>query len=161
MVDAPRRIQLSRKKGFRLPENTVSVARTRRICGEGFGNPFRIGGWFKIGSPRNWLNSGLPDLSWCESLQPGEKGFTHIETRDQAVDFYRRLVAIHPPGNLESLRGKNLACWCPLDQPCHADVLLQLANAEQPANSAGRGQAEVAPLRKSSGGPSAKTAGSS
>jgi hypothetical protein len=27
------------------------------------------------------------------------------------------------------LRGKNLACWCPLDQPCHADVLLRLANS--------------------------------
>ena len=26
------------------------------------------------------------------------------------------------------LRGKNLACWCPLDQPCHADVLLDIAN---------------------------------
>jgi hypothetical protein len=26
------------------------------------------------------------------------------------------------------LRGKDLACWCPLDQPCHADVLLELAN---------------------------------
>ena len=30
----------------------------------------------------------------------------------------------------EELRGKNLACWCPLDQPCHADVLLELANRE-------------------------------
>jgi hypothetical protein len=28
------------------------------------------------------------------------------------------------------LRGKNLACWCPLNEPCHADVLLELANAE-------------------------------
>jgi hypothetical protein len=28
------------------------------------------------------------------------------------------------------LRGKNLACWCPLDKPCHADVLLELANKE-------------------------------
>jgi hypothetical protein len=26
------------------------------------------------------------------------------------------------------LRGKNLACWCPLDKPCHADVLLDMAN---------------------------------
>lgn len=26
------------------------------------------------------------------------------------------------------LAGKDLACWCPLDQPCHADVLLELAN---------------------------------
>lgn len=30
---------------------------------------------------------------------------------------------------LPSLRGKNLACWCALDKPCHADVLLELANA--------------------------------
>jgi len=28
------------------------------------------------------------------------------------------------------LAGKDLACWCPLDQPCHADVLLELANEE-------------------------------
>ncbi len=26
------------------------------------------------------------------------------------------------------LRGKDLACWCPLDAPCHADVLLEIAN---------------------------------
>lgn len=32
--------------------------------------------------------------------------------------------------DLAELRGKNLACWCPLDQPCHADVLLELANKE-------------------------------
>lgn len=30
---------------------------------------------------------------------------------------------------LEELRGKDLCCWCPLGQPCHADVLLVLANA--------------------------------
>ena len=30
----------------------------------------------------------------------------------------------------EELRGKDLACWCPLDAPCHADVLLELANAD-------------------------------
>lgn len=27
------------------------------------------------------------------------------------------------------LRGKDLVCWCPLDQPCHADLLLEIANA--------------------------------
>jgi hypothetical protein len=26
------------------------------------------------------------------------------------------------------LRGVNLVCWCPLDQPCHADVLIKIAN---------------------------------
>lgn len=29
---------------------------------------------------------------------------------------------------LAPLRGHDLACWCPLDKPCHADVLLRLAN---------------------------------
>ncbi|ETX26587.1 DUF4326 domain-containing protein [Roseivivax isoporae] len=29
---------------------------------------------------------------------------------------------------IRELRGKDLACWCPLDQPCHADVLLEIAN---------------------------------
>ena len=30
---------------------------------------------------------------------------------------------------VNELRGKNLACWCPLDAPCHADVLLKIANS--------------------------------
>jgi hypothetical protein len=28
--------------------------------------------------------------------------------------------------HLEELRGFDLACWCPLDQACHADVLIEL-----------------------------------
>jgi hypothetical protein len=35
----------------------------------------------------------------------------------------------------EQLRGKDLACWCPLNQPCHADVLLEIANAPEIANA--------------------------
>jgi hypothetical protein len=34
------------------------------------------------------------------------------------------------PLAIPSLRGRDLCCWCPLDQPCHADVLLKLANAD-------------------------------
>jgi hypothetical protein len=37
------------------------------------------------------------------------------------------------PKWLEPLRGKDLACFCPLDSPCHADILLELANAPQVA----------------------------
>jgi hypothetical protein len=33
--------------------------------------------------------------------------------------------------DIDELRGKNLACWCPLDQPCHADVLLELVNRKR------------------------------
>lgn len=38
----------------------------------------------------------------------------------------RRIALID---RLRELRGKDLACWCPLDKPCHADVLLEIANA--------------------------------
>jgi hypothetical protein len=31
---------------------------------------------------------------------------------------------------VNELKGRDLACWCPLDQPCHADVLLEVANAD-------------------------------
>ena len=53
------------------------------------------------------------------------------------VDAYRRWI--HRPGQAwilnmakKLLKGKDLACWCPLDQPCHADVLLEIANAAPP-----------------------------
>jgi len=48
------------------------------------------------------------------------------------VYAYRRnagMWALILPELIEPLRGKNLACWCRLDQPCHADVLLKIANA--------------------------------
>ena len=32
---------------------------------------------------------------------------------------------------LEPLKGKDLACWCPLDKPCHADFLLEIANERE------------------------------
>ncbi len=33
-----------------------------------------------------------------------------------------------PADYFDELRGHDLCCWCPADQPCHADVLLELAN---------------------------------
>jgi hypothetical protein len=55
----------------------------------------------------------------------------------ECVALYRPYAAEGLPGlgqgyDPKQLRGKNLACWCPLDQPCHADVLLELANAAKP-----------------------------
>lgn len=53
-----------------------------------------------------------------------------------AVRLYRGWVFnLRSAADIAELRGKNLACWCPLDQPCHADVLLELANM---ADEAGR-----------------------
>jgi hypothetical protein len=48
-----------------------------------------------------------------------------------AVQAYRMLVETEPNTIAEirdELKGKDLACWCPLDKPCHADVLLEIAN---------------------------------
>jgi hypothetical protein len=51
-------------------------------------------------------------------------------SRERAVKLYRLYVGKwfleDEPERLDPLRGHDLACWCPLDQPCHADVLLEL-----------------------------------
>ena len=46
--------------------------------------------------------------------------FVTLTERADKQDFIRQIRS--------ELRGKNLACWCPLDHPCHADVLLEIAN---------------------------------
>lgn len=97
MEQKPRRVQLSRRKGWRMPENTVSVARPTK-----WGNPYKV----------------------------GEDGITD---RQVAVyRFYLWLTQTVAGRELASearaeLRGKNLACWCPIGGPCHADVLLAAA----------------------------------
>jgi hypothetical protein len=71
---------------------------------------------------------------WGNPYRVGES-FTAAE----AVEAYREMTALLIKSRatfrdaLAGLRGKNLACWCPLNQPCHADVLLELANAPEPA----------------------------
>jgi hypothetical protein len=110
----PVRIQLSRTKGWRMPENTVKVDGSTK-----WGSPF---------FPTMLLASGSR-----RGLKQGEPiGATG------AVEAFRTLMATNmrkEPAKtvalLEQLRGKNLACWCKPGQPCHADVLLELANAER------------------------------
>ena len=114
----PIRIQRKRTKGFRLPPNTVCVDRTSR-----YGNPWRIG-------------SLLGDVP---AILVNRAGLSHLsaETRltaQMAVDIYRAYMVkmmaelddfrCHP----RHLKGQNVSCFCQLDQPCHGDVLLELAN---------------------------------
>lgn len=104
--EAPRRIQLSRRKGFRLPPNTLVVSRPGK-----FGNPIRVGAVARIEIDGSMLDAKV--------------------TRAIAKEFFREYfagVVRSEPRVLDFLRGKNLACWCALDQPCHVDVLLELAN---------------------------------
>ena len=101
----PVRIQRKRTKGWKMPPNTVYVGRPSF-----WGNPYAVG--------KPWRVSGAS---------------TYYVTEPQhAISLFReylnRLLEAQPAGIIHQLRGKNLACWCPLDQPCHADVLLEIAN---------------------------------
>ena len=92
----PHRVQLSRRKGWRIPERTIVVARPTR-----WGNPFRA---------------------------------STLEERKEAVAKYRAWLKTADGRQLaaearQTLRGHHLACWCSLDGPCHADVLLEMANS--------------------------------
>ena len=106
MSGRPVRVQLSRKKGWRMPPNTVKVDRTTR-----WGNPYKEG--VTPGNYASWFRADV--LKEMASERPAEDH-----------PWSRHLHAIGQ--NLHALKGCNLACWCPLDQPCHADVLLELAN---------------------------------
>lgn len=119
----PRRIQLRRTPGWRKPVGAVVVARPSR-----WGNPFRI--------ERDECDAPAGGLCW--TVTDGRIERVHIgtetEARETAVEFYE--LHTGPMGDHEldpaevraALAGRDLCCWCPLDQPCHADVLLAIAN---------------------------------
>ena len=65
---------------------------------------------------------------WGNPYALGER-YTSFE-RAMAVALYRvKLAQAKDNAAIQQLRGKDLVCWCPLDQPCHADVLLEWANS--------------------------------
>ncbi|MGD1894014.1 MAG: DUF4326 domain-containing protein [Cyclobacteriaceae bacterium] len=114
----PRRIQRKRTKGFRLadecknPNGYVICDRTSR-----FGNPIP------------WKE--LMDTMCIDSREAKRRSVIlfrrfllepTLAHRDLGYKFFRI------GNNLEKLRGKDLVCWCSLDEPCHCDVLLELAN---------------------------------
>jgi len=104
----PIRVQLSRREGWRKPNNTVVVARPTV-----WGNPFPIG---KLGR------------------EEAVRRFREMtqDPREMAAWLYPPISQIKT-----KLHGKNLACWCPLPEPgepdlCHAAILLEIANAPEP-----------------------------
>lgn len=110
------RVQLSRAKGWRMPPNTVRVARPGK-----WGNKFKVG-----------------DMAERFSK---EHVYEMFKVRDaaMAVACFEEWIGMHLAHHpeimrpaLDELRGKNLACWCGLGSPCHADVLLRLANSKPP-----------------------------
>lgn len=66
-----------------------------------------------VGRPSKWGNP----YDWNTSLNPVTEYELDIEEGKRSAKEIKR-----------EFKGKNLACWCPLDQPCHADILLKIAN---------------------------------
>lgn len=153
MSTESKRIQLRRTKGWRKPEGAIVVARPSK-----WGNPFPMhGDWIMwtavaMGGMANpagrrqaavalhqaWLtDTPVPHLTLRGTPTGGAIEFTsgQVVSIDDHVSSLAAWAAAgcEPPllpqrPDLEPLRGHDLACWCPLDQPCHADVLLELAN---------------------------------
>lgn len=114
----PVRLQLSRRKGFDLQALSratnglpaVNVARPGP-----WGNPFIVG---KHGTRVECVDLHKKLLA----------GYLCISLDHEVIDAqraHRKRVA----DNLSRLRGNNLACWC-RGEPCHADVLLEIANTK-------------------------------
>lgn len=138
-IASPQRIQLRRTKGWRKPEGAIVVAR-----------PSPWGNWFavrRMSDLRPNPNYQLVDRTAIIVARLDKRGtwtggafggFTdQIEAAAFAVDLYRRsleatFLDVDGPLNrdfyLRDLRGHDLACWCAIGAPCHADVLLDLAN---------------------------------
>lgn len=116
----PERIQLRRTKGWRKPEDAIVVARPSK-----WGNPFWHAQKFHGLDLALALYRNLAHGIWDPSLVRG----LPLSYYDDHQAWLRR-VGEHPiEAARRELTDHNLACWCPLDQPCHADVLLDIANA--------------------------------
>jgi hypothetical protein len=98
-----------------MPDNTVKVDRSTI-----YGNPFRVESGFSLAQAANQFRRWLAGDPLIVTNYP---------------DLEERRVKLLK--SLPRLRGRNLACWCPLPAPgepdrCHAAVLLELANSPEP-----------------------------
>ena len=128
----PKRIQRMRTKGWRMPAGAIYVGRPTR-----WGNPYvakqseRFAGMDGV-----WFVADGANNTWTPEVDDKKAAV------DLAVSIYRGNVGgFWNEGFRKHIRaelaGRDLACWCPLDQPCHADVLLEIAN---PAPTAAGGR---------------------
>lgn len=118
----PKRIQRKRVKGWRMPEGTLYVG-----CPTVFGNPFlhlrEYVGIETILALYREMAQGCWNPSLVESLADWQ-----VEGIYQTHCYWLKRIG-RPFDEIHiRLRGKDLACWCALDDPCHADILLELAN---------------------------------
>lgn len=121
---SPRRIQRRGSKGWKMPGNTVYVGRPSK-----WGNPFKVSKLVSAAKCvriyRAWLTGTFTEKSLERIIGQGVK----CPAQPLAILPYLLARGILREKARTELRGKNLACWCRLDRPCHADVLLEIANS--------------------------------
>lgn len=110
----PKRIQRKRTKGWKMPPNTVSVTRPGK-----FGNPFTVKAYWAAGYSGSSEVAAQHCVDAFRAWMTGKNHWAHGD------------AALRRPPDVSELRGKNLACWCAVGTPCHADVLLELARAKR------------------------------
>lgn len=121
----PQRIQRKRERGYRMPEGAVYIGRPTK-----WGNPFVV----QRARSRRDGPLDMWAVTWA-GQKLGRYDDKRVAAAD-AVDRFERAIReqrarTHYTPTLTEIRrelvGKDLACWCDLDWPCHADVLLRLA----------------------------------
>lgn len=126
----PVRIQRRRVKGYDLQRASLAAnGLPVRYVGRptSFGNPADC-----TCARRRWSPCGVCVDDYRLHLVSGLEGTSSLAVglpfevdRRKGYPWRTALVAALP-----TLRGHNLACWCALDRPCHADVLLEIANGQ-------------------------------
>ena len=125
----PVRLQLSRRKGFRLQAHSIATNSLPavKVCRPTiFGNPFTVAEAADVFDCRSW-SAHHHAVEWFREwivATDSDFGFTEFAHWSGMKDHHAKVRA-----RLPELRGKNLACFCKADFECHADVLLELANA--------------------------------
>lgn len=114
-----KRIQRKRTKGWKMPEGAVNVTRPSI-----WGNPFTHDDTQKaVDAYQQFIEGG------CSfEMGPGKLQFAKNAHPDCLHWAFSEYVRDH----IHQLKGKDLMCWCPIGKPCHADVLLAMANPTTP-----------------------------
>lgn len=122
MSRQPRRVRMSRQTPWRNEHpDAVIVARPSN-----WSNPY----WVRRANGKIWIatrnHATKLALRDADQLTADE----YREYRQKAVDLFRveATELTYMFRAAIALGGKDLACWCELDAPCHADVLLDIAN---------------------------------
>lgn len=113
MSSAPQRVHQQRTKGWRMPAGCKSVARPHK-----YGNPYTVAEMAEHYPDAGTLELHRMCVSDFEGLVEGKWDRMEDTPEYPSIDEIKR-----------DLRGWNLACFCPPEFPCHADVLLKVANA--------------------------------